>query len=61
MNIISYLQERSIVDIFLTTGNTKLAMIDGCDGYFRRDLNKSQVAQLIAELQALHNQMIEEE
>lgn len=59
MTILRLLYAERVVSFDLSTDKTRLEAEECCDYYFRQKLTKGQVRDLIAELQALHDQMVE--
>ena len=55
--VLEYLSNHAVFDAELTPDRTRLFLVDGCDAVFAVWLQKQHVARLIAELQALHDQM----
>lgn len=55
--VLEYLSNYAVFDAELTPDCTRLFLVDGCDAVFAVWLQKQHVARLIAELQALHDQM----
>lgn len=51
--------DNRIVDFALNADKKTVNVSECCDYYFERDLNKEQFGRLIAELQALHSQMVD--
>lgn len=56
-SIIDALRNARVVDFELDRVAGWLVVEEMCDGYFANGLFKGEVARLIAELQALHDQM----
>lgn len=56
-SILDFLSNVSVFNACLTEDKQRLFLIDGCDAVFAVWLQKQHVARLIAELQALHDQM----
>lgn len=56
MTILDKLSDR-VVHIELRENDTVARVEECCDLYFHKDLNKGEVAELIAEIQAIHDQM----
>jgi uncharacterized Fe-S cluster-containing MiaB family protein len=57
MTILERLQDR-IVDFTLHEDKRGINLDECCDHYFRVELSKEEFGQMIAELQALHDQML---
>ena len=55
--VLEYLGNYAVFNVELTPDRTRLFLVDGCDAVFAVWLQKQHVARLIAELQALHDQM----
>jgi len=51
------LEDEFIVSFDLYCENKIMTIVEGCDYYYTKDLNKKEVCQLIDELSSLHEQM----
>ena len=58
MSIQTLLFNRRVVDFIVCIDRKTLRVGECCDFYFSTDLTKDQVAQLIVELQSLHDEMV---
>lgn len=57
MTVLKELDEAGVFEVTLKENATKARFEESCDSYFSHDLNKDELAELINELQALHDQM----
>lgn len=48
---------RKVIHILISDDRTKLEISEACDQYFSADLGKTDLAQLVSELQELYSQM----
>ena len=57
MSIIGKLLDAEVISIDLNINLKTIEFMEACDYYYKVNLNRSEVSQLIAELTALHKQM----
>ena len=58
MSILSVLEETKVVSVNLCDNNKLLLILEECDEYFGRTLDKNAVLLLIAELQEISDSMV---
>ena len=58
MSILEELYNEDILSVELSSDKMELIIMDACDYYYSKSLNKDQVGLLIKELQELKNQMV---
>ena len=57
---LEFVSNLSVFNACMNGDKTRMLITDGCDAVFTVKLRKNHVARLIAELQALHDQMHEQ-
>lgn len=58
--VLEFVSNLSVFSACLNEDKTRMLLTDGCDAVFTVKLGKCHVARLIAELQALHDEMKEQ-
>ena len=56
--MLEFMADEKVFNVELFEGKTILSVTEACDNHFSVDLNKRQLVELIADLQALVNQMV---